>query len=396
MDLDTLSRIPEQISILLTDPTSNLTAAFLLYGAIGMLLLILLVVAIIFVMGAEEESSDEDAVGKVAAVKAGAKRKAAAVLRPRDPRRTLITAGIWVAVVAVVFIVSNVATSNSAVCLSCHEDNPHVTTTAAADSHASVACVDCHEPGGALGHFTIGGTARALHMIDAWTDLQAQGDYGKATSDSCSACHTSELKGVVTNKARGLKMSHAEPLAASAECLDCHKPNEGVVGAHNAGMNPCLQCHDSVTASSECATCHDRTAAAAARSTATGLAKVQISEVTCGGCHDEKKECDTCHGVRMPHTQKFMVYAHARAGVVDIWYNGGKTCGRCHTATRNPCTKCHSEYLGRGHDAGLAEGHKTSDEVRCNTCHQSMAFVRGRDYCTDLCHTELAVESSPR
>ena len=77
----------------------------------------------------------------------------------------------------------------------------------------------------------------------------------------------------------------------------------------------------------------------------------QIRDVSCSGCHDEERDCDPCHGLRMPHTTEFKLHAHARAAAVDIWYNGGKACGRCHTDSRNPCGRCHSELMGAAHGA---------------------------------------------
>ena len=208
--------------------------------------------------------------------------------------------------------------------------------------------MSCHEPGGVIGRYVTGVPLRLLHSATASTGAGNAGDYGQATTRACTSCHAAALAGTTTNAERGLKMSHAEPLAASASCIDCHTMRNGIVSVHNAGMKPCLRCHDDVKASSACTTCHEGTVAAAARARTTSFQSVQISEVTCGGCHNEKRDCDTCHGIRMPHTTKFMAGAHARAAAVDIWYNGGATCRRCHTATRRPCTKCHSLVDGKG------------------------------------------------
>jgi hypothetical protein len=203
---------------------------------------------------------------------------------------------------------------------------------------------------------------------------------------------------VATNETRGLRVSHKEPLAAAATCIDCHTLKAGMVGFHNAGMDPCLRCHDGEQASAECATCHDESAAAA-RAHTTSFAAEQISELSCGGCHDEATECDGCHGgVRLPHSIEFKTYAHARAGAVNFWYEGGKTCGKCHTATRRPCQQCHGDMLGKGHggEPWLATGHETATAQACDTCHRQFAYSATRDFCEDVCHTPAAVAASPR
>jgi hypothetical protein len=257
--------------------------------------------------------------------------------------------------------------------------------------------VACHEPGGVFGRYVSGVPSRLIHFASQ-AGSSTPDEYGAVTASACSTCHASGLAAVATNKTRGLKISHKEPIAASATCLDCHAMNAGVVATYNAGMGPCLRCHDGKKASATCATCHDQKVATAARVRTTSFAIEQIPEVTCGGCHDEKKQCDTCHGIRMPHTKIFMAYAHARAGAVDYWYNGGKTCARCHTATRNPCTKCHSKIMGRAHgvSSSLPVAHRRAAESACNTCHGQWAYQKNRDFCKDLCHSPEAIANSPR
>lgn len=407
MMLENLSRLPDQLVTLLTDPASNLPAAFMLYGILGGVLLIVLLAAILFLMGAEEEHEEEDEytedvtvdgeralpVDAAASAVPAASMPAPAPV-PRSAKRTLLTIGFWIATAVLVFAAAGFATSSSDVCLSCHADNPHVGSESTADPHESVACVDCHESGGPLGHVTTGVVPRAVHYVAGWVDLEAAGDFGQVASAACSRCHEASLEGVTLNKTRGLKMSHAEPLAASARCLDCHQPKDGVVATHNAGMNPCITCHDSKKAPSECATCHDAKASAAARSRSTSMAAVQVPEVSCGGCHDETKECDSCHGVRMPHSAEYKRFAHAREGALSLWDDDGKTCGKCHTATRRPCGQCHTWLLGSGHPDSLKQDHQQANEVRCNTCHQKMRFLPNRDFCKDVCHSPAALESS--
>ena len=412
-----LQLLPAQLSTLLTDPTSNLTAALVLYGIIALFVIILLIGAIMFIMSSPDDETagpdqpkyddgygyefQEGGAGDSQAPEASAAqpgqtgRPSVVAKLPRTPRQRLTSFLIALGVIAAVWVMAGYTTSNSAVCASCHSQSPHAAADRKSDPHAGVSCVECHEPGGALGRYAGNVPSRLTHFIDRATGTTLQAGYGRATASACSSCHASTIAKTTIDRQRGIRMSHKEPLSASATCVDCHALQAGVVSSRTVGMNPCLRCHDSKRAPATCATCHDKKASNAAR-VRTITPAVQVPNVKCGGCHDEKKECDTCHGTRMPHTTEFMAYAHARAGAVDLYYNGGKACGKCHTATRRPCSKCHTPLLGHGHGSNNLVTHSTAAEVACNTCHQQWARDRNRDFCKDLCHSPAAVAASPR
>ncbi|MBN2822657.1 MAG: hypothetical protein JXR33_05635 [Coriobacteriia bacterium] len=394
-----LSGLWRQIPTLLNDPASNPPAAFLLYGIIAVILLLVVVVALMFLGSRTDE--DEPA-SKAAEVDEPDSRMMP--VRPTAAKRIPLTAqgrvavaGISVAVLLVVWTIAGASTSGAAVCDGCHVSTPHTTVqTGRPDPHEGEVCVSCHEPGGRLGRYFLDVPSRMLHFLDGAMQAGLNADYGRVAQSACISCHGPALEGVGLSEDRGIRMSHAEPLEASAPCLGCHTPEEGVVGSHNAGMAPCLRCHDSQIASAECAECHESSTTAAARARSAVVATRQIRELTCGGCHDEEKECDTCHGLRLPHSRAFVTSAHARAGAVDFWFNDGKACGRCHTAQRNPCQKCHTPFLGTGHPIALAQEHTVAKEAACDSCHQQWEFRRDRDFCEDVCHTAEAIEMSPR
>ncbi|MEI8082311.1 MAG: cytochrome c3 family protein [Actinomycetes bacterium] len=403
----------DQLLTLLRDPTSNLQAALILYGMIGVLVLIVLIAGIVLLMGMpDDEYEDEDEEGAydqagqegskpphdASTVAPGAvSAEVDAIARPpKTARSTLIAISVTTALFLAVWILAGYTTSTDAVCSACHLETVHDQAKKGEDPHESSPCVTCHEPGGPIGRYVGGFPTRMLHFVEGVTGLSAQASYGRVATSACSACHSKDISGVSVNQESGVRMSHAEPLAASASCLDCHKPIAGVVARQTVGMGSCVRCHDAKTAASECSTCHDKKTAAAARAKTTSFAKPQVQDIKCGGCHDEKTECDTCHGARMPHSVAFKMSAHARAGAVDFWYNGGKGCARCHTATRRPCTKCHSPILGKGHPAAQAQIHQTATAARdrCQ-CHDSMAISTQRDFC-QVCHSQAAIDESPR
>lgn len=392
--------LADQLGNLLTDPTSNLTAALLLYGIIGVAVIIVLLLVIMALAAANEEPEDEEE-GPIPPPGRRPARQAEKIVRPAPrvpltPRQRLLRAGIVLGVACAVWALTGWGTAADSVCRSCHTVTSHVSAADPKDPHAKVACVSCHESGDALGPTVTDLPSRLLHFTDAWTRSSSQSGYGRVTSSSCTVCHGGQMVAVTTDKVRGVRMSHKEVVAAGAACIDCHAERGGAaLSSRNSGMSPCVPCHDSKTASADCATCHDKKASAAARVRAVEPA-VQVPDVRCDGCHDTKKECDWCHGTPMPHSTAFMAVAHARAGAVDLYDNGGKTCGKCHTATRRPCQRCHTPILGRGHARNNLETHAKSSESRCNACHQQWEYKRGRDFCKDLCHTPAAVASSPR
>jgi len=105
-----------------------------------------------------------------------------------------------------------------------------------------------------------------------------------------------------------------------------------------------------------------------------------IEQPDCGGCHAQDT-CDACHGLRMPHTREFRLTGHARPGVEDIWFNGGKTCSKCHNETRRPCTACHQAMPSHG--LTWSKYHR-GDPKGCS-CHARTEHLYGRVIC-ELCH----------
>lgn len=403
------SQLSDRLLTLLTDPTSNLQAALILYGMIALLVLIVLIAGIVVLSGLpddEDEEPDFDgsvvAPGAAEGVVLGAGSEGLAPAERQEPSLPPLSPFVTIAMIAslvvAVWVVTGFTTSTNAACGACHVSTVHSDAKKGADPHSGADCVSCHEPSGGFGRYVTDVPSRVLHVVEGATGQAVQADYGRITSSACSNCHTADIARVTVNQETGVRMSHKEPLAASARCVDCHEPKAGAVTLQTVGMGSCLRCHDAVTAPSECTTCHDKQAAAAARARTTKLAKSQVTDVQCGGCHDEKTECDSCHGARMPHTLAFKAGLHARAGAADFWFNGGQTCAGsdCHTATRRPCTKCHTPILGKGHPITQAKDHQTATVSACR-CHNFMGLAnpRNRDFC-QLCHSEAALKESAR
>jgi hypothetical protein len=114
--------------------------------------------------------------------------------------------------------------------------------------------------------------------------------------------------------------------------------------------------------------------------------KTRLAAVTdCGGCHDQTT-CDACHGLRLPHSETFVKWQHARyAG-----FEKKQRCWRCH-ASRQDCGGCHTDWTQNSHGANWRTIHGQSNlgmNARCS-CHWPRMPEEGRQqagtYCR-VCH----------
>lgn len=385
---DSWGRIPD----LLREPTANPTASVILLAAFVLLLLIAIVAWLLLLQQPVRRTA-----GQVSAGGQKGRPKEPVEVEPEPLGVTLLR---WVAVPILVLsaavVLAGFTTGSRASCLSCHEKNPHA-EAGALDPHADVTCVSCHEVGGPLSRSTVLLPARINHFF-ADTDAKLPQPYGRPISSAtCRGCHLDALSGITTNSARGIRNKHKEPLEAGAQCVDCHALASGVVSNQTVGMESCLRCHDGDQAAAECDTCHSEDPARAIRSvpeTAGALAARQVENPQCSSCHDQQAEgCDKCHGIRLPHTEEFMAYAHARPGVEDLWDNGGRGCGKCHYEQRRPCTKCHERFISHGQSWSESHGIGISYRAPC-ACHQQKAYMRGRQFCA-LCHPTRPAGAKP-
>ena len=404
------SRLWVGILDVVQNPRDNTTAFILLLG--GATILVLIVIAgfiALFLAGADEDEygdeDDETATPAATRVRAPEPVDAATVARRqqreewRSSHRALISIA-WALAFLLVWVAGGAVTRRDATCLSCHLDGGiHATRAPGAegadlDAHGVVRCVSCHETPSDLASVTSAVPGRAVHFIAGFLDNGWTSPYGVPVANrSCAGCHEASLKGTLENEVRGLRVSHEEPLDARALCTDCHAPHAGTgaVDRYTVGMEACIRCHDQAQVSAECTYCHTKDVSYAARARGVARPTKHVDNINCGSCHSEES-CDRCHGVRMPHSKDYMAAGHARDGVEDLWFNQGRTCSRCHTATRRPCARCHIGGLGRHGVATWPTDHAAVDPYKngCDGCHYAKAWVAGRNYC-GICHPQWAV-----
>lgn len=396
-----LSRLPgvlRTVQDIIRDPSANPLQSAILLG-VGLVSALILVITLFLVMtrpSAEERALlaqtglAEEPETLSAEERASARREA--VLRRRATATTVTSLVIlaWVGV----WLVAGLTTSSNDVCTSCHTNTSH-TAAGKSDPHAKVACVDCHEGGGAFARISVNVLSRMEHVTLAQTDSKAASDFGKpVASDACLACHGKQLQGTYYDARLHVKVSHAEPLAAGAECVDCHALKSGVVGATTVGMSSCLRCHgDGKRAKAGCEVCHDGDPSLAIRPTieATAMAAVQVANPGCGGCHTDMTRCNACHGISMPHTVAFEQSGHARAAAEAIWSNNLGMCRKCHYAGHNDCQQfgCHVAPFPAHPSPAWQTLHASAPWAQSNTtcaCHKWNPYDHnGMNFC-EICH----------
>jgi len=394
----------DELVLLVREPQSNLTASLLLFGMALALVLILVGTVAALVSGSmtrrrnsQELAELQDLLAILEAdegesLQASASKTPLTLLERVRGYRWLRALTVVAVTLTVLGVSLGASTASTAACVGCHDATPHSNAVRAgvADSHAAVGCVRCHESAGSVGTVTTEVPGRFVHFVNGLRRDPHPDDYGTVVSAPCYRCHASVRGEVTHDEERGVKMAHEHPLAAGAECRDCHTSSNGVVSSLTVGMTPCLRCHDGEKVSADCEFCHTKDVGYATRAR-TGPAQMSGRELIdtpdCGGCHDQEKNCDPCHGgVRMPHTDLFKWWGHAREGVKDVWDNDGKACGTCHTESRRPCTKCHAFFPGHP-TTSFRTGHQVDDTGSCDPCHNGTAYTVGRDLCA-LCHSK--------
>ena len=385
---DSLARLPEvirSIPDIIRNPSQNpMQAAILL----GIAVTIVLIVVVSILIAVNRPSPEEEQLLAEDQARAGT----AEVTTP--PISWLTVAGISILLVAALWVVVGVTTSNGAVCSSCHSNSSHA-QAGMGDPHRDVACVACHESGGSVARVTVNVLTRVQHVAAARIHPAGEAGFGQpSASDACARCHDEEITGTFYDRQRGVRISHKEPIAAGAQCIDCHALNAGVVDSTTVGMSPCLRCHNGEVAKAECSVCHVGDPSGAIRSAATTqtMASELVPNPQCNGCHYDMTTCNACHGIAMPHSPAFLQYGHARVAAIDIWNHGRVTvCVKCHYPGHNSCQRygCHMAQFPSHPSPDWRTVHQQSSwsesSVRC-ACHDWNQWDHdGMNFC-QICH----------
>lgn len=206
------ARLAQEIQALIAHPTSNLTAASLLLAIVVIGALVILIIALLLLTSGTARSKRQHP-----------SLPGAEASRPDGTRETPGTLGRRVTTLAIVLIAAlsvaatYVYTGRSEYCASsCH------TMTPAADSwesssHATVACVSCHESSIAGGI-----SSRVRHLV-AEAARSTTGEMKAAVeSDRCVSCHT-KSRGTTMIKGAETSVAHGHLTALDRPCTECHE-----------------------------------------------------------------------------------------------------------------------------------------------------------------------------
>jgi hypothetical protein len=406
-----LAAILSTIQQVVVDPTSNLTAAVLVLAIAVLIALIIVIGLLLWVTGGKrprrhrapvrevERDADEYEYPELSAelepVLPGDEGAEWIEVAPRGSARPPHRAERWLAgpggtvlvwgIVAMAVLGAGIGTSRDEYCAdACHANG--AATSRKADAHKGVACVRCHEDAGPASALAVA-LQRTSHLAAQVIDVGAY--KGAVPPSRCLGCHATVLRGTVTIKDLGVRISHERPIAGGMACDDCHEKagHGGSIAAR--GMATCVPCHDGKKASSTCSVCHIGDTSAAVRASERGrvFPRLQLGPVAdCGGCHDQTS-CDACHGIRMPHSAAFAKWEHARyAG-----FEKKQACWRCHTT--GDCGGCHKGWSPTGHGPEWRAIHGVAGRSSRCACHWPRLPDEGKaatgTYCR-LCHPEFA------
>ncbi len=378
------------IAALLTNPSENPRLALLVLSAIVLLVLLLVLIVLLLVTPSRKRVIVRRVVTEGPESAGAEPAPASTPLRPKLSSRLFLAASGPFAVSAMVVAAlasAYLATSTDGFCAhTCHSRS--ATISAAVDSPHGP-CASCHQRPGLAGVLP-NASSRLKMALDSMLGSPATSE-ARVDSRACLGCHR-DVTRATTMSSTGVRVSHKELLAVAIPCTECHPRAGHDRRAFQRSMSACITCHDGQTASAECPTCHSKdpvaskfASAESTRTIGTGridYPAVRAADRDCSGCHDLARQCDACHGVRMPHSPGFMKSGHARAAAF-----GRKTvCFRCHLMT--DCGTCHSAPFdpetGLGGHANWEAEHKASAWDAGCVCHQSRSS-RKSPIC-ELCH----------
>lgn len=383
----------------LRNPTGNTTLSLLLLSAAVLIVVLLVVFVLMLVTPSRKKVVKVRRYTGAAAAEAAATAEASGegsirrVEAPREPpsRLFMVLTGP-IAVTALILLASvgtYAVTSMNAYCAeTCHGRSESVKDATEID-HA--ACVSCHETGWLAVFSNASSRAR---MVAAYAVGRSPARTSQAVdSHSCLNCH-GEVGDTTTTSRGGIRMSHKEVMAAGQPCTECHSAQGHHPSAFTASMSACITCHDSRTAKAECSLCHTKEPASsgfAAKQTRETLGTgdivypaVRASNRDCGGCHDQARQCDPCHGLRMPHSDEFRGGGHARPAA----FTSKVVCWTCHDPQWCGNTGCHGAFDPSGtrssHGPGWEQEHKGAPWGGGCACHAGRSG-RTESMCY-LCH----------
>lgn len=320
-------------------------------------------------------------------------------MRNKNPRVLLIIGGTAVLVIVGVLGFVSSYTSRPDFCTKCHEMQPAYDAWKVS-VHAEVDCANCHYPG-FFGFFKQKATLTSdvfKHITKSYTvPINADSALSKKVSgDGCLDCHTP--KRIITPR-RTLVMNHNVHIEKGINCATCHnRAGHPTSKGYQTfiSMQGCFRCHGlskTAIAPGRCNACHPKNfnlipaRGSLSHETGTWLhpdhgKNAEKDTTPCMMCH-QKTFCRGCHGVEVPHPEKFKKEEHGAIGSKNP-----EICQKCHRQ-QDFCNACHHKGYN-GPPGGWIPTHKLVvskvGPAYCFTCH-------GPTFCA-WCH--VRGEKQPR
>lgn len=310
-------------------------------------------------------------------------------------RRTRTALFVVLGVIALA-VALDVGTASPRLCVSCHEMVSR-SESWEQSAHGTIACVKCHQtptawyevPQRLVGRGRLLGRDVSAHTSGEFDDpVEARASKTPPIQDAvCLQCHDPNRK--ATSGYRIL-IDHAEHARRNGSCVSCHVRTahpEETRGRALTLMAQCFTCHgkaDKRDALAECGVCHpsdyelvpvSHTAERWEKGRHGQIAEEDVN--LCGMCH-AKRLCDDCHGIEMPHPEK---WAEGRTGHGPAATSRPATCARCHNESPDMCTMCHHTKYDPVMGTWIEQHNvkvKEDGAAYCMECH-------GPLYCVD-CH----------
>jgi len=254
----------------------------------------------------------------------------------------------------------------TSVCGACHQTRREYKSWAKSN-HKNIGCLKCHSQPG------IGGLIitqlNALSNLAGYFKGREVNEISGVSNDACLSCHNDILYD--TTKARGIRISHRDIIAAGYRCSECHGETGHLLSIPSDRMAPsmdkCFNCH-SAKKIKKCSFCHTRKISGAPLKTATGgiiahdkkWSKLHgaVKQNICVACH-KKQWCQKCHSIDLPHADDWPG-EHGKTALTQ-----SNACKTCHKQIF--CDSCHQIQMP--HPKPFTHFKVSPNEPVCLICH---------------------------
>lgn len=319
------------------------------------------------------------------------------------PARIRIAAFVFLGVL-VLGVGFDLGTASPRLCFACHEMELRAASWSES-AHNVVGCVKCHQaptawyevPTRVAGRAGLLARDVAAHLSGEFSDPIDAPSVGSApvTDDVCLQCHDPNRE--ATSGYRIL-IDHVEHARRNGSCVSCHVRTAHPLetrGGPLSLMSQCYTCHGAPEypdADTACGTCHPAgyellPASHTEERWERGHGDVsEVDATLCVMCH-EQSFCDDCHGLPMPHPDRWAAGDQGHAVLAEP---DPAVCEPCHSGGPDLCTMCHhtsyEPLTGTWIDQHSVEVKAEGSEY-CLTCHPG-------PYCS-FCHTRLVEGGGP-